>query len=72
MLPNEANIYWPEHVATIVHAYNCTKSNSTGFYPYFLLHERHPMLPVDIEIGVRTPDIKFDTTDKYVTNPGLD
>ena len=65
-LPNEDKINWPEHVTTLVHAYNCTKFNSTGISPDFLLYGRHPMLPIETEFGVRTANIKYDATHKYV------
>ena len=65
-LPNEAKADWPNQVMTLVHAYNCTKSNATGFSPYYLLYGRQPMLPIDIQFGVRTPDLAETTTHKYV------
>ena len=51
MLPEELKINWPQHVSTLTHAYNCTRSNATGFSPYFLMYGRQPLLPVDIEFG---------------------
>ena len=65
-LPGDVKIHRQEHMSTLVHAYNCTRSNTTGFNPYFLLHGRYPMLPIDIEFSVRTPDITASTTSTYV------
>ena len=65
-LPEELKINWPQHVSTLTHAYNCTRSNATGFSPYFLMYGRQPLLPIDIEFGVFTPDVMGVATQKYV------
>ena len=44
---------WPIHVSTLVHAYNCTRSTTTGYSPYYLLFGRHPRLPVDVAFGLK-------------------
>ena len=54
------------HVNTLMSAYNCTRSNATGFSPYYLPYGRHPLLPIDIEFGVMTPDLNEIVTLKYV------
>ena len=66
MLPEELKINWPQHVSTLTHAYNCTRNNATGFSPYFLMYGRQPLLPIDIEFGVFTPDVTGVATQKYV------
>ena len=65
-LPIVAKQHWQGFVSTLVHAYNCTKSVATGFSPHFLLFGRHPQLPIDIEFGVRTPDLVAVSTENYV------
>ena len=57
---------WPHHISTLTYAYNCTRSNATGFSPYYLLYGRQPLLPIDIEYGVFTPELSEAITYKYV------
>ena len=47
-LPEDFKSKWPQHISTLVYAYNCTHSNATDFSPYYLLRGRHPLLPIDI------------------------
>ena len=65
-LPEEFKIEWTNYVNTLTYAYNCTRNNVTGFSPYYLLYGRHPLLPIDIEFGVMTPDLSETVTLKYV------
>ena len=39
---------WPEHIGSILIAYNATWSQVTGYSPYFLMFGRRPRLPVDL------------------------
>lgn len=45
---------WHEYVDAITHAYNCTRHDSTGYTPYYLMFGRHPRLPVDLIFGLQT------------------
>ena len=48
---------WQQWVPTLTHAYNCTRCESTGFSPYYLMYGRLPHLPIDIEYGVTQPEL---------------
>ena len=37
-LPEEFKNKWQQHVSTLTYAYNCSRSNATGFSPYYLLY----------------------------------
>ena len=65
-LQTEAKINWQEQLPTLVHVYNCSHSNATGFSPFYLMFGRHPMLPIDVQFGVRTPDIIASTSHGYI------
>ena len=42
---------WKSHVGSLVHAYNCTKHDTTGFSPYYLMFGRHRRIAVDLALG---------------------
>ena len=56
---------WKYHVAGLVHAYNCIRQTTTGFYPYFLMFGRTPRFPIDIAFGLEVEGKKESST-KYV------
>ena len=67
-LPDDFKSKWPQHISTLVYAFNCTHSNATGFSPYYLLYGQHPLSPIDIEFGVFVPELSEVVTYKYVQN----
>lgn len=44
-----------QYISHLVHAYNCTTNDGTGYSPYFLMFGREARLPVDICFGI-SPD----------------
>lgn len=50
---------WKAHVGPLVHAYNCTRHESTGQSPYTLMFGRNPKLPVDAVFGLRSNEKEF-------------
>lgn len=43
---------WKTHIASLVHAYNATRHDTTQQAPFFLMFGRHPRLPIDLILGV--------------------
>ena len=43
---------WPEFVAPLVHAYNCTRHASTGYSPHFLMFGQQPRLLIALGINL--------------------
>ena len=56
-LDNSQKSKWQEWVPTLTHAYNCTRCETTGFSPYYLMYGRMPRIPIDIEYGVTQPQL---------------
>ena len=51
-LSDEQKKDWKTYISSLVHAYNCTRQETTGQSPYFLMFGREPNLPVDLAFGV--------------------
>ena len=51
-LPESYKASWHEHLNKVTHAYNCTRNDSMGFSPFFLLFGRHPRLPIDMIFNI--------------------
>ena len=66
-LPEKHKSTWREQVPTLVHAYNCTRNDVTGFSPYYLMFGRKPHLPIDLLFGTNTADLRGSST-TYIEN----
>lgn len=44
--------HWKDFAKPLVHAYNCTRNDTTGSAPYELMFGGQPRLPVDLAFGL--------------------
>lgn len=65
-LQEEDKVNWRDHVQPLVHAYNTTKNDTTGFSPYQLMFGRQPNLPIDVAFGLSPEGLKKVTHADYV------
>ncbi len=56
---------WKSYVAPLVHAYNATKHESTGFSPHYLMFGWHPRLAVDAYLGVDNATVEPANRETY-------
>lgn len=57
---------WKEYVKSLVHAYNCTKNQVTGFSPYEFMFGHSPQFPVDLAFGLPVREHQCTTHSEYV------
>lgn len=65
-LKESDKVHWSSFVKPLVHAYNCTKHDSTGFSPYELMFGTHPRLPIDLAFDVPQNREEFKIHSQYV------
>ena len=58
---------WKSYVAPLVHAYNATRHESTGFAPHYLMFGRFPRLAVDAFLGIKPPGESGKNASTYVS-----
>ncbi|KAL7824891.1 hypothetical protein SRHO_G00343510 [Serrasalmus rhombeus] len=59
---------WSQHISHLVHAYNCTPNEATGFSPYYLMFGRDARMPVDLCFGTSSDDTSKNTYLRYITD----
>ena len=67
-LENKQKSKWREYVKPLVHAYNCTRNEVTGFTPYELMFGRSPRLPVDLAFNLPVKGERQKSHSQYVQN----
>ena len=55
-----------DFIPTLVHAYNCTKSNITEYSPYCLMFRHKPRLPINLQFGVKMDQMTIKSICPYV------
>ncbi|XP_051981688.1 uncharacterized protein LOC127643136 [Xyrauchen texanus] len=65
-LRNKDKNHWRDFVKPVVHAYNCTKHETTGFTPYELMFGRQPRLPIDLAFRVPVNNSRNEFHSQYV------
>ena len=66
-LPKSYKPHWNEHLNKVVHAYNCTRHESTGYSPFCLIFDHHPHLPIDLIFNPKPP-VENKSYPKYVAD----
>ena len=59
---------WSQHISQLVHAYNSTRNDATGYSPYFLMFGREARLPVDLCFGIGSEEEDDLKHHQYVAN----
>lgn len=67
-LQDQEKSRWRDFVKPLVHAYNCTRNEVTGFTPYELLFGRQPHLPVDLAFNLPVREGQQTSQSEYVKN----
>ena len=65
-VPETCKASWKDHVNNLIHAYNCTFHESTGYSPFFLLFGWSPRLPNDAIFDLQ-PETGARSHAEYVT-----
>lgn len=71
-LPPRSKAVWPQMLNTLTFSYNCTRHETTGYPPFFLMFGRTPRLPVDVLFESVILDDGTVDVSKYVQSLGKD
>lgn len=71
-LPPRSKANWPQMLNTLTFSYNCTRHETTGYPPFFLMFGRTPRLPVDVLFESAILDEGIVDVSKYVQSLGRD
>ena len=66
-LPESYKSHWKDHLNNVVHAYNCTRHESTGYSPFCLIFGHHSHLPIDLVFNLKPP-VENKSYPKYVAD----
>ena len=66
-LPESYKSHWKDHLNKVVHAYNCTQHESTGYSPFYLIFGRYLCLPIDLVFNLKPP-VENKSYPKYVAD----
>lgn len=58
---------WSQHITHLVHTYNCTGSDATGYSPYYLMFGREARLPIDVCFGISPNGESESSYQQYVS-----
>ena len=65
-LQEQDKTHWKDFIKPLVHAYNCTRNDVTGYSPYELMFGRQPRLPVDLAFGLPVSEKTSTSHSQYV------
>jgi len=59
---------WKSYLAPMVHAYNSTRHESTGYSPFYLMFGRQPRLPIDVAMGLPEDAEGTETYSEFISS----
>ncbi len=65
-LSDKKKEHWRKYVCPLVHAYNCTRNDTTGESPFLLMFGHQPRLPIDLCFGINPKGYHSKTHTHYV------